>query len=266
MSDDEIFVMMMSLMVMLVAWAVWYAQAALIARGHGAPEGRTVMRVVPVACLVLLWLVLRTVASFDVREDGRYLFMYTVLGLAWLGLVARMTALAGVSMRDDVLERRNGAAAIAIGGAMLGITLAFAGGNIGDGPGWWVVVFAAGLSTIALFLAWLLLDALSGVGDSVTIDRDRASALRLAGFLVAAGIVFGRASAGDWVSAAATVRDFVVVGSPALVLLLLAVVIERSTRPTVERPVPPVGTHGLVPAAIYVLLATWYIAEVGLGA
>ena len=41
---------------------------------------------------------------------------------------------------------------------MLGVTLCYAGGNIGNGPGWWVVVFSAGLSTVALFAAWMVLD------------------------------------------------------------------------------------------------------------
>jgi hypothetical protein len=266
MSEDEIFVTIASVVVTLGAWATWYFQAATVAGPGAPPEGRAMLRTVPIVCLAVLWLTLRMVASHDVREDGRYLFMYTMLGVAWLGIVTRFSTFAGISMRDDVLERRNGAAAIAIGGAMLGITMAFAGGNIGDGPGWWVVVFAAGLSTLALFLAWLALDALSGVSDSVTIDRDRASAFRLAGFLVGAGIVFGRAAAGDWVSAAATVVDFAVVGSPALVLLAIAVVIERATRPTAERPAGAVATHGVLPALLYVLLALSYLAQVGLGA
>jgi hypothetical protein len=41
------------------------------------------------------------------------------------------------------LEHGNPAA-----GAILGLTLAFARGNIGNGPGWWVVVFSAGMSTL----------------------------------------------------------------------------------------------------------------------
>ena len=263
MSDDEVFILFFSTMLMVPAWGLLYWEAARVGPSGAPAEGRVVIRTLPIVCLALLWLVLRTLASHDVREDWRYLLLYTLLGLAWLGVVMRFSAFAGVSVRDDVLERRNSAAAIAIGGAMIGITLAFAGGNIGDGPGWWVVFFAAALSTGALFLAWLLLDAFTGVSDGVTIDRDRATAFRLAGFLVAEGMVFGRAAAGDWVSAAATVRDFVVIGSPGLALLLIGIVIERSTRPTVDRPAPPPHSHGLVPAIVYVGLALVYVALAG---
>ena len=36
------------------------------------------------------------------------------------------------------------AAVPAVVGALVGVTFCYAGGNIGDGPGWWVVVFSAG--------------------------------------------------------------------------------------------------------------------------
>ena len=265
MSDDEAFLLIVSSFVLLGTWFGWYTQAATVGVRDLPREGRPLLRAIPIVCIALLWLVLRTVASYDVVDDARYLLLYTILGLAWLGVAIRFAAFAGVSMRDDVLERRNGAAAIALGGAMLGITLAFAGGNIGDGPGWWVVVFSAFLSTGALFVSWLLLDALTGVSDSVTVERDRASGFRLAGFLTAGGIVFGRAVAGDWVSTAATVRDFLAYASPMLVLLLLAAAIERGTRPTAERPHPPAASHGVMPALLYVLLALGHLALVGLG-
>ena len=106
------------------------------------------------------------------------------------------------------MERANGSASLAVAGAIIGITLAYAGGNIGDGPGWWVVVFCAALATLALFAAWMLLELASGVSDAVTVDRDPSAGMRLGGFLVACGLILGR-SAGDWISVDATVRDFV---------------------------------------------------------
>ena len=59
--------------------------------------------------------------------------------------------------------------------------------NIGDGPGWWVVVFAAGLATAALFAAWLVLAQIGHGVDAVTIDRDLAAGVRLGAFLAACG-------------------------------------------------------------------------------
>ena len=121
-------------------------------------------------------------------------------------------------------------AAVAIAGALLGITLCFAGGNIGDGPGWWVVVFSAGVATAGLFAAWLLLEALTGISDTVTIDRDLAAGVRLGGLLVACGLRLGWAVAGDWISAEATLRDFAANAWLVLVLLAIAVLVERVAR------------------------------------
>ena len=265
MSDGEIALTVLSVLTLLVAWIAWQYQTNAVGVRGMPTEGRRLLRIVPVVCLVLLWWVLRNLASYDVREDARYLFMYTVFGLAWVGIAVPFSAFAGVSMRDDVLERRNGAAAIVIAGAMLGLTLAFAGGNIGDGPGWWVVLFSALLSTLGLFLAWLLLDAFGHVSDSLTIDRDRASAVRLAGFLVAMAIILGRAVAGDWESVGATLRDFFVYAAPGALLLVIAIAVERALRPTAAHVTRAVPSHGAAPAAVYVLLALAWLTQVGFG-
>ena len=71
-----------------------------------------------------------------------------------MGLGITALALCDLSARDDVVERSNRAAIPAIAGGLLAITLCFAGGNIGDGPGWWVVMFCGVLSTGTLLLAW----------------------------------------------------------------------------------------------------------------
>jgi len=139
---------------------------------------------VTVSALLLVG-VLKTVASFDVVDDIRYKFMYLVLGLAWLRFAAVAFAFVGVSARDDAIERGNSAAAIALAGALVGAALCYVGGNIGDGPGWWVVVFSAVLSTLTSLVFWIVLSLCSPVIDAVVIDRDRATGARLAGFLIA---------------------------------------------------------------------------------
>jgi hypothetical protein len=207
--------------------------------------------------------VLRNASAYDVRDDPRYLMFYLVLGAAWVSLWVRQLAITGVSTRDDVVERANGSAAIVVAGAMLGITLCYAGGNIGDGPGWWVVAFSAGLSTLALFAAWLLLEAASGVSETVTVDRDPSAGLRLAGFLVGCGLVLGRAVAGDWVSAEATVRDFVMMAWPVIVLVVVAAIVERLSRPTPESPRPAVILYGVIPALVYIAGAAYQVMRLG---
>jgi uncharacterized membrane protein YjfL (UPF0719 family) len=172
--------------------------------------------------------------------------------------------LVGVITRDDALERENVSAAMVVAGALFGVTCCFIGGNIGDGPGWWVVVFSAGLATLALFLSWFVLELLGGVSDSVTIDRDPASGLRMAAFLVGCGLVFGRAAAGTWVSSAATVRDFGVLSAPVLLMVAGAVVVERLARPTPARPVPSLLLAGVVPALVYVDVAIFIVMRAGM--
>ena len=263
MSADETIVAVIAAVMSLIAWLGWYVPVATVGQPRLPRRGRPALLAAPLLCAAVLYVVLKTVAAHDVRDDPRYIFFYLVLGAAWVGLAARLLPLAGVSVRDDVLERANPAAAYVAGGALVALTLCFAGGNVGDGPGWWVVVFSAALATGALFALWLALDALAGLADTVTIDRDEATGVRVAGYLVASGLILGRAVAGDWVSAGATVRDFVLVGWPVLPLLGAAAVLERSLRPTPQRPALRATTHGALPALLFVAAAALYVLLLG---
>src|SRR5262245_51435630 len=263
MSDDEIGVLIGSVIVSLVCWGAWYVAPTFVRRVGPRRSGLLLLNVAPLLAAAVLFLVLRQAASFDVRDDPRYLLFYMVLGAAWVGFWIRGLAVTGISRRDDVVERVNRSAAIVIAGALIGITLCYAGGNIGDGPGWWVVVFSAGLATITLFAMWLLLEILSGVSETVTVDRDSAAALRLAGFLIAAGLILGRGVAGDWISAEATVRDFVSAAWPVIVLAAVAAVVERVARPTPSTPRPAVVPYGVVPALPYIAGALYQLQRLG---
>jgi hypothetical protein len=264
MSDDEVGVLIISIIVTVVSWGVWYIAPTFVRRVGPAPWGSVLLQVTPLAAGGMLWLVLRTASAHDVRDDPTYLFMYLVLGAAWVGVWIRLLAMTGVSRRDDVVERSNSSAALAVAGAMLGITLCYAGGNIGDGPGWWVVVFSAGLSTVALFAAWMVLETVSGVSDVVTVDRDPSGGLRLAGFLVACGLILGRGVAGDWVSAEATVRDFALAAWPVVVLVVVAAIVERLARPTPASPRPALVPFGIFPALLYIAGAAYQVMRLGL--
>jgi uncharacterized membrane protein YjfL (UPF0719 family) len=202
-------------------------------------------------------------ASHDVRTAIEYLFMYSVMGLAWLRLGELSFAYAGISARDDVVERGNAAAALALSGALLAVMLCFAGGNVGDGPGWRVVVISAALATGGLLVAWQIVAAFTSVTDAVTIDRDPAAGMRLASFLVACGLILGRAVAGDWHSTDQTVQDFLRISPVVAVLVVLAFVIEPIGRPTAERPHQPFVSHGLGLGAVYGLVALIALAFFG---
>lgn len=264
MSVGEVVLTLMSAIFAAVMWVRWYLVPAGLQR-LGAPRtGWVALHAAPAVCLGLLLIVLRTAASHDVRDDIRYLGMYLALGAAWVAAAALLLPVVGLSVRDDVHERANPAAAYAIAGALIGATFAYAGGNVGDGPGWWVVLFSSGLATLALYALWLVFEQFTDISDQVTIERDPASGLRLGALLIACGLILGRAAGGDWVSAGATVNDFVRVGFPAVGLLAIAVIVEMRARPTLARPTPSVVQWGAVPAVVYVVLAAAYVAQLGM--
>jgi uncharacterized membrane protein YjfL (UPF0719 family) len=262
MSGDEVLVTIASLLLGPVAWVVWLFRMSGAQRlRQSAPLN--VLAGAVALCAILIFIVLKTAASFDVVNDARYQIMYLLLGLAWLRLAQLTFALAGVSARDDVAERGNQAAAIALAGALVGTALCYAGGNIGDGPGWWVVVFCAALATGTFMLAWLVLTLVTAIADAVAIDRDRAAGLRLGGFLVAVGLVLGRGVAGDWHSGQETIADFLPALPWAAVILVAAIALERILRSTAERPHGPVFSLGLIPAIAYLGLAAMALGTLG---
>ncbi|MCB9596863.1 MAG: hypothetical protein H6719_29340 [Sandaracinaceae bacterium] len=185
--------------------------------------------------LALTHYVVATLSSWDVQSSSLYTGFYDLLGLAWLGLAVLAMHWLGLSLRDDVLERRNVAALAAFGGALVGHALAYAGGNIGDGPGWWCVAVASGLASATLFGVWVVLH-FAEVSDHVTVDRDLPSGIRAGALLVACGYVFGRGAAGDWISMEDTVASFFLAAWPAFILVGVAAGIERLLTPA--RPIP----------------------------
>jgi len=254
-SGDELAVTIISLVLGPLAWAYWLYRAASVVGLRKSGSSVPMLAATFGLAGAIILVVLTKWASTDVRDVPRYLVMYLMLGLAWVRVAAFGFPLLGLNPHDDVIERRNKAALPAFVGAIVGVALCFSGGNIGDGPGWWVVVFAAGLATVALAGIWLVVGQWSGVVDVVTIDRDVAAGWRLGGLLVACGLVFGAAVAGDWVSATSTVADFGKRGWPALVIAVIAIQIERIMRPRPDRPTAPVVESGLVPAVVYIALA-----------
>ncbi len=257
MSGDEVMALTVSIGAAAFAWLRWYA-VLRVRMPAIRNAGRSVFVAGPIACLVMLFLVLRWWAADDVRYSGAYLTFYLAMGAAWVGFCTHWLGLLGISPRDDVIERQNLAAAFATAGALAGITFSFAGANIGNGPGWWVVVFSAGLSTLAFFGLWAVVECLTVVSESVTVERSGGAGLRLGGFLAATGMILGRAAAGDWVSAGATVQDFAAVGWPVLPLTVLAVFVERLGLSDSEAP-DRGGLGGLFVAAVYLTVACLYV-------
>jgi uncharacterized membrane protein YjfL (UPF0719 family) len=263
MSGDEVLVLIACGLITLVGWGRWYRMTGAAAGFGAARDRRALLYVIPLLCLALLFSVLKLAASHDVRDSWPYLIMYVVMGAAWVVLWTAPMRLLGVSPRDDALERGNPAASYAVAGAILGLTLTFAGGNIGNGPGWWVVVFSAGMATLTLLLTWAIVQALGGTSELVSVERDVASGVRLGASLAAAGLICGRGAAGDWTGAENAARDFALIAWPVLPLAVVEVVASRILKPTPQWPKPSVFASGVLPAAVYLALAAAYVWEVG---
>lgn len=263
MSGDEVFASMASVALACGMWVRWTYRVLRPHEMLGARSSRLSLLWGPVVSALLLWAVLGTLAASDVRDDARYLMMYEFMGAAWVGLATLLFPLLGLDPFVDGVERRNGRAAAAASGAVIGLTLAFAGSNIGDGPGWWVVVASAILSTGGFFAAWWLCNVASRITEVVTIDRSPAAAVRLAVLLIVAGMILGRAVAGNWVDMSATIVDFIARVWPALALPVLEFLFRPVTLPRATNPEPSMAIAGLGPALVYTLVGAADILLLG---
>ncbi len=263
MSGDEALVLLVSVLLGPLAWGLWFWRLSGLDRtGRRRPVMERLLAVLA-ACAAGLLAVLLTLAAHDVRDSFAYICLYLLLGSAWLRMSERCLPWFGLSVRDDLVERGNDVVLPALAGFLGAMTLAYAGANIGDGPGWWVVVVCAGLASLAVLLAWAALECFASVAEQVTVERDRAAGWRLGGFLLACGAIAGRAVAGDWISADATLRDFVFRAWPLLMLLVAALLVEFAARPRPDRLRTSFAGLGALPACAYLALAASAIAAEG---
>lgn len=256
MSEDEGAVCVFSAVANLICWVWWYG---LLLQTKPSPvAGRSAatktLALAPVAIFALLFFVLALWSAGDVRNDGRYFTMYLSLGMAWCGVAGFVPTWMGISFRNDVLTLANRAATWLWCGWIVGAMLSFSGANVGNGPGWWVVVFSGVLSTGSLTLVYLLLEKIGGIHEAVTIDRDVATGLRMAGLFIGCGAVFGVAVAGDWKSADETVRDFLRRAWPSIAIVLAAIFFNTTMKPTPENPRPSILSCGVMPMSVLMLI------------
>lgn len=212
---------------------------------------------------ILLLIATRYWAAREVRANGAYILLGIVMGGAYGAISAALISWMGISLRDDALERRNFPAMLAFSAALPGAMLIYIGSNLGEGPSFWNNVFCSALGLITWGIRWLWLELSSGISRSVIEDRDLAAAWRLSGFLIADGLILGRALAGDWHSVGATVQDFVRDGWPAFGVLIIAALIEPLLKPSAKRPLPSWKTCGVPTAVAYVLIAILWVLHVG---
>ena len=260
---DEIFLLIASGIVSLAGFVHWFRRLRPVSKLGARPFHRVPLYLSALAGFVALGLVIFLWADQDIPDNSGYVFLVFLMGGAWLTLAGAVFPWLGTGLRDDAFERRNPAATLALSGAISAVMLTFCGANTGEGPSFWNNVFSGLLSTGTLLFFWFILAAAGGAARSVSEERDVASGVRLGAFLLAQGIILGRAVAGDWHSAEGTVLDFVQFGWPGAVLLLFAVAAERTFRTKPGAANPPLSSRGVAPAAAYLLAALLWTDSLG---
>ncbi|WOO37275.1 hypothetical protein R2R35_01920 [Anaerocolumna sp. AGMB13020] len=231
--------------------------------GSWIPERGRITRYVlgwlPVVALVIIYFALKVLASFDVVNSSFYIQFYLMIGYAFLSLGLMMMAYFwDISWKDDCFNLQNKAAVFTVSGGFLGLSFIYSGANLGDGPGWWTVLIAGGLGLIVWILIGIFFCIYAQVSERVTIDRDINTGIRYGLFLLASGIILGRASAGDWTSFYMTLVEFMD-GWPVLPLTLFAFLIEKyyskKTEAGDERDNRSVLTTSIAIGLLYIIIA-----------
>ena len=252
MDPDEGLALAASAIISLAFVIRWYGGLIRVTTLGGGRAARWLLAMLPVACLAGLQFFLVQYAAHEVREDPRYDFLFLAGGGAWLALSTQAAKLAGLSARDDAIEARNPAALIALCGWWIGVMSCYCAANIGEGPTIWTTFVPAGAASLTLLILWIVFACLTRGWEAIVIDRDVASAWRLAGLLVGCGVVLGGAVAGDWHSWEGTWWDFLVQGWPVVVMFAVAAWLEIAWRPRPVRSDSPIVLCGIVPGLAFI--------------
>lgn len=239
-----------------VIFAIWVRRVATLRRWPSGNRSRWSLSLAPVVGFGIYTFAIARWSSSDVV--GPYVAFYLALGFLILSLTTLGPRLFGVSCLYDAIERNNASAAWAFAGGQLAVMIIAAGANIGDGPGPQVVFFSTGLACLGLWFLWITSDFFCEVTEAITVDRDLATGIRQFGLFVAAGLILGRAVAGNWTSYSDTVHDFLYESWPAAILFVIAMLLHGLLKPSPREPIPSVAT-GIFPATIYAVIAATHL-------
>src|SRR5262245_46555779 len=190
-SDDEFIFLLIAMIA--GGWGVfaWLRCVLIIPRLRDelGSSMRLGLIALPALCVAIVALVVWNLADpTSVSGHVDYFILFLSGAACWFSLTVGAVSGLGIHFRYDVVEAGNRAAAIAIAGTALATTLIYAGGNIGAGPTIWTTLLPASVASATLLMLWFLIETFAGVSDSITIDRDQASGIRIAGWAIATGI------------------------------------------------------------------------------
>lgn len=261
MSGGEVFLLVLLVPTTFLYWGSWF-HAAYSTSKFAQPNWRLMTLTLSfISSLSIVLAVLLTSADPVVQQHPAYVVLFVFVAAVAIGAVNVASTLIGLSALDDAIRRPNAAAVGATGGVWIGTGLTVAGANIGRGETIGTTNGPLVLGVATLIALWVIWASVIGT-SSIANDRDVSSGIRFASLYVAWGLILGRATAGDWVSIADTLRDFAVQGAPAVALLVMAIPIELAVRPKAHRPTrTSLGRLG--PAVLYIAIAIVCVAWLG---
>jgi hypothetical protein len=262
-SGDETLVLITSSIAALFFISVGWGMIVRVSSLNGSRLRRLPLVLTPAVGIALLVYVLRTWADRQVREHLIYQVLFVVLSVAWTGVVASAMRLLGIRIRLDAIERCNAASVAAAAGALLGQLLCYTGANIGGGETIWSTILPALLGTATWFALWSAMELVANISHAIAVERDLASGWRLAGVLIAMGLILGRAMAGDYHSPEETLHDFVKAGWPAGLVAIMGIVMQLAWRPTRRHIQPRRFLFGLLPCFLTIAASAVYIVTLG---
>jgi hypothetical protein len=207
-------------------WGVWYYLLVRVTPLASRRSDRLLVYALPLVPVLILAICAGARWLFEPRPPLDRFSVGFGGGVLWLALIEFAFPWLGLSARDDVAERRNRAAGWAMTGAQVGLTLCYAiPVALVDSDRHTLVAMRCGfLGTFALFVLWGILEWWAGLSEAITVDRDAGTALRLALFLPALGLVIGRAAI--TVPEALETKQLLLPHFAPLVLLLAALIVE----------------------------------------
>lgn len=263
-SAPEFFFFLFAIVGTIVGMVKWYRPLATATALHVPASHQLLLALVPIVGWLLLGIVLQN-WSDPVYVAGHldYTLLFMFGGGIWMFLGISLLPWVGISWRDDAVGRHNGAAVVAVCGAMLGITIAYAYCNIGNGPTISTTLVPALVAGLTLFVLFRMVEAIADPVELVTVERDLAAGLRTGAFFIACAIVLGRAMAGDFHGWDEVFITYATFGWPAVFFVLIAAACDRLFAPRPDQPHPNAIAFGLVPGLAMILAAIVFVGSLG---
>jgi hypothetical protein len=231
---SEGILLIISIVLGIVFLFKWYGPILRVKPRKRCGGARAALSLIPIISFCVLAAVISTVSAPTVSSPSAegypfWIIYYIIVGFAWIlctkGLIFRCFDL---SWQDDVLAKNHTEPALLpVIGAYAGLTMIYAGANIGDGPGWWCVIYAAGTGTAAWLLLGHIVQKATDAFGTVTIGRDLPCAIRMSAYLIAGGAILAHASAGDSITPGTDIINIAACSLTAVPLAILAIFVEK---------------------------------------